>query len=194
VETVALRKFTDEKIGKNIKEVRLSLRMSQAQFGNAAGNYSQDTVAKWESGQVPHALVLKKIAEIANPPWTVDRLLGTEINLEKDKNLGAISASEYKLVSRMLTALRQAGTDIEPIKAMLAFVESVIGRPWIPYRMRLLRGARSRALMAKFVDLVADADENLLTSLEKQVTQASKGGKADEPRQKRSQHKATRNP
>jgi transcriptional regulator with XRE-family HTH domain len=188
---VALRKFTDEKIGNNIKEVRLSLRMSQAEFGKAAGEYSQDTVAKWESGQVPHALVLKRIAEIAPPPWTVDRLLGSEINLEKDKTLGAISANEYKLVSRMLAALRQAGSDTETIKAMVAFVETVIGRPWIPHRMRYLRGARSRALMAKFVDLVADADEKLLTALEKQVTQATKGGKADEPRQKRARHKAT---
>jgi transcriptional regulator with XRE-family HTH domain len=179
---VALRKFTDKRIGNNIKEVRLSLQMSQEQFGEAAGNYSQDTVAKWESGQVPHALVLKKISEIANPPWTVDRLLGAEIDLEKQKTLGAISAGEYRLVSKMLAALRQTGTDTETIKAMLAFVETVIGRPWVPHRIKNLRGARSRALMSKFVDLVADADENLLTSLEK----------TDEPRQKLSRRKATK--
>jgi transcriptional regulator with XRE-family HTH domain len=189
---VALRKFTDKRIGNNIKEVRLSLQMSQEQFGEAAGNYSQDTVAKWESGQVPHALVLKRISEIANPPWTVDRLLGAEIDLEKQKTLGAISAGEYRLVSKMLAALRQAGTDTETIKAMLAFVETVIGRPWVPHRIKNLRGARSRALMSKFVDLVADADENLLTSLEKQFTLAIKGGKTDEPRQKLSRRKATK--
>jgi transcriptional regulator with XRE-family HTH domain len=189
---VALRKFTDKRIGNNIKEVRLSLQMSQEQFGEAAGNYSQDTVAKWESGQVPHALVLKKISEIANPPWTVDRLLGAEIDLEKQKTLGAISAGEYRLVSKMLAALRQTGTDTETIKAMLAFVETVIGRPWVPHRIKNLRGARSRALMSKFVDLVADADENLLTSLEKQFTSAIKGGKTDEPRQKLSRRKATK--
>lgn len=189
---MALRKFTDKRIGNNIKEVRLSLQMSQEQFGEAAGNYSQDTVAKWESGQVPHALVLKKISEIANPPWTVDRLLGAEIDLEKQKTLGAISAGEYRLVSKMLAALRQTGTDTETIKAMLAFVETVIGRPWVPHRIKNLRGARSRALMSKFVDLVADADENLLTSLEKQFTSAIKGGKTDEPRQKLSRRKATK--
>ena len=189
---MALRKFTDKRIGNNIKEVRLSLQMSQEQFGEAAGNYSQDTVAKWESGQVPHALVLKRISEIANPPWTVDRLLGAEIDLEKQKTLGAISAGEYRLVSKMLAALRQTGTDIETIKAMLTFVETVIGRPWVPHRIKNLRGARSRALMAKFVDLVTDADENLLTSLEKQFTSAIKGGKTDEPRQKLSRRKATK--
>lgn len=189
---MALRKFTDEKIGNNIKEVRLSVGMSQTQFGEAAGKYSQDTVAKWESGQVPHALVLKRIAEIANPRWTVDRLLGSEVDLQRDKTLGAMTPSEYKLVSKMLATVRRAGTDTETIKAMLAFAETITSRPWIPHRMRYLRGARSRALMAKFVDLVADADEKLLTALEKQVTQATKGGKVNEPRPRSSRRKTPR--
>jgi transcriptional regulator with XRE-family HTH domain len=72
---MALRKLTSRKIGNNIKEIRLALHMSQERFGKAAGNYSQDTVAKWEKGQVPPALVLKQIAEISEPRRTVDWIL-----------------------------------------------------------------------------------------------------------------------
>jgi DNA-binding transcriptional regulator YiaG len=50
--------------------------MSQEQFGSAAGNYSQDTVPKWEQGQVSPALILKRIAEISDPPRSVDWILG----------------------------------------------------------------------------------------------------------------------
>jgi hypothetical protein len=49
--------------------------MSQERFGKAAGNYSQDTVAKWESGQVPPALILKRISEISDPTRSVDWIL-----------------------------------------------------------------------------------------------------------------------
>jgi transcriptional regulator with XRE-family HTH domain len=61
--------------GKNIKTIRLVLHMSQERFGRAAGNYSQDTVAKWEQTQFPPALILKRIAEISDPPRSVDWIL-----------------------------------------------------------------------------------------------------------------------
>jgi transcriptional regulator with XRE-family HTH domain len=72
---MALRKITSRKVGKNIKAIRLALNMSQERFGKAAGNYSQDTVAKWEQGQVPPALILKRISEISDPPRSVDWIL-----------------------------------------------------------------------------------------------------------------------
>jgi DNA-binding transcriptional regulator YiaG len=65
----------DPLTGKNIKTLRLALKMSQERFGSAAGNYSQDTVAKWEQGQIPPALILKRISEISNPPRSVDWIL-----------------------------------------------------------------------------------------------------------------------
>ena len=84
---MALRKFTSRKVGKNIKTIRLALNLSQTQFGLEAGNYSQDTVARWEIGQVPHALILKRIAEISHPPRSVDWILNRAIRLEKEQNL-----------------------------------------------------------------------------------------------------------
>jgi transcriptional regulator with XRE-family HTH domain len=72
---MALRKITSRKVGKNIKTIRLALHMSQERFGKLAGDYSQDTVAKWESGQVPPALILKRISEISDPPRSVDWIL-----------------------------------------------------------------------------------------------------------------------
>jgi transcriptional regulator with XRE-family HTH domain len=72
---MALRKITNRKVGKNIKAIRLALHMSQERFGKAAGNYSQDTVAKWEQGQVPPALILKRISEISDPQRSVDWIL-----------------------------------------------------------------------------------------------------------------------
>jgi hypothetical protein len=61
--------------------------MSQEQFGQQAGNYSQDTVTKWENGQVPHALVLKRISEISDPPLNVDWILDGGLHLEREQNL-----------------------------------------------------------------------------------------------------------
>jgi transcriptional regulator with XRE-family HTH domain len=72
---MALRKITSRKVGKNIRTVRLALKMSQERFGRAAGNYSQDTVSKWEKGHVPPALILKRISEISDPPRSVDWIL-----------------------------------------------------------------------------------------------------------------------
>ena len=85
--SMALRKITSRKVGKNIKTIRLALRMSQERFGKAAGKYSQDTVAKWEQGQIPPALILKRIAEISDPPRSVDWILNRAIRLEKEQNL-----------------------------------------------------------------------------------------------------------
>jgi transcriptional regulator with XRE-family HTH domain len=72
---MALRKFNSRQVGNKIKTIRLALNMSQEQFGIEAGNYSQDTVAMWESGRVPPALVLKQIAGISRPRRTVDWIL-----------------------------------------------------------------------------------------------------------------------
>src|SRR5512145_1082333 len=83
---MALRKITSRKVGKNIKAIRLALHMSQERFGKAAGNYSQDTVAKWEQGQVPPALILKRISEISEPPRSVDWILDGEIRPESERS------------------------------------------------------------------------------------------------------------
>jgi hypothetical protein len=56
--------------------------MSQTEFGKMAGDYySQDTVAMWEAGQVPHALVLLRIADRAKAKGanvSVDSILRRE--------------------------------------------------------------------------------------------------------------------
>src|SRR5262245_23282398 len=85
-----LRKFISREVGSKIKMIRLALKMSQEQFGKQAGNYSQDTVTKWEGGQVPHALVLKRISEISDPPRSVDWILDSGLHLEQNLSKGAI--------------------------------------------------------------------------------------------------------
>src|SRR5262249_17654585 len=90
---MALRKLTSRKVGKNIKTIRLPLKMSQEQFGKQAGNYSQDTVAKWESGQVPPALILKRISQISDPPRSVDWILDRRSRLEKEGILSKAAIS-----------------------------------------------------------------------------------------------------
>jgi transcriptional regulator with XRE-family HTH domain len=90
---MALRKITSRKVGKNIKTIRLALRMSQERFGKAAGKYSQDTVAKWEQGQIPPALILKRISEISDPPRSVDWILNRAIRLEKEQNISKLAIS-----------------------------------------------------------------------------------------------------
>jgi transcriptional regulator with XRE-family HTH domain len=60
---MGLRKFTSVEIGNNIRRIRVELGQTQEEFGKDVGGYSQDTVAKWEAGQVPHAPVLMKVAE-----------------------------------------------------------------------------------------------------------------------------------
>jgi len=79
---MALRKFTSKEIGNNIRKIRVELRQTQEEFGKEAGGYSQDTVAKWESGQVPHAMTLKRIADMAHRP--VDSLFGEKKDLGGD--------------------------------------------------------------------------------------------------------------
>jgi transcriptional regulator with XRE-family HTH domain len=81
-----LRKFISREVGHKIKTIRLALKMSQEQFGKQAGNYSQDTVTKWEGGQVPHAPVLKRISEISDPPRSVDWILDGRLQLEGEQN------------------------------------------------------------------------------------------------------------
>lgn len=54
--------------------MRAGLGLTQEEFGRRFG-YSQDAVAKWEGGQVPHALVLREIAATAARPTTVDWLV-----------------------------------------------------------------------------------------------------------------------
>ena len=79
---MALRKFTSKNIGNNIRKIRMELQESQEEFGKAAGDYSQDTVAKWEGGQIPHALVLAAIAKRSKR--RVDWILGLEEKLENE--------------------------------------------------------------------------------------------------------------
>jgi len=79
---MALRKFTSKEIGNNIRKIRMELQESQEEFGKAAGDYSQDTVAKWEAGQIPHALVLAAIAKRSKR--RVDWILGLEEVKDED--------------------------------------------------------------------------------------------------------------
>jgi transcriptional regulator with XRE-family HTH domain len=71
---MALRKYSSRTVGGNLKKIRQALNMSQEEFGKLAGDYSQDTVARWEAGQVPHALTLGLISKATNV--TVDSILG----------------------------------------------------------------------------------------------------------------------
>ena len=87
VNVMPLRKFISREVGNKIKTIRLALKMSQEQFGKQAGNYSQDSVTKWEAGQVPHALVLKRISEISDPPCSVDWILDVRPHLAEEQNL-----------------------------------------------------------------------------------------------------------
>jgi transcriptional regulator with XRE-family HTH domain len=112
---MALRKITSRKVGKNIKAIRLALHMSQERFGKAAGNYSQDTVAKWESGQVPPALILKRISEISDPPRSVDWILDSGQALQVIDSKATFAPVEFD-------ALRQVIR--EEIDAALKHVES----------------------------------------------------------------------
>jgi transcriptional regulator with XRE-family HTH domain len=92
---MGLRKFTSKKIGQAIREIRRELNMSQEEFGMAAGSYSQDTVAKWESGQVPHAIVLKSISDLSDPfrnggkprKRSISRSVGTDAHGSKRNSL-----------------------------------------------------------------------------------------------------------
>jgi transcriptional regulator with XRE-family HTH domain len=72
---MALRKFTSTEIGNNIRRIRVELDKTQEEFGKDVGGYSQDTVAKWEAGQVPHAPVLIKIADLGgrSVDWILNR-------------------------------------------------------------------------------------------------------------------------
>ncbi len=72
---MGLRKFSSRRIGEAIKTIRLGLGLSQEQFGIEAGDYSQDSVAKWEAGQIPHALVLQRISEMSHPRRSVQWIL-----------------------------------------------------------------------------------------------------------------------
>lgn len=60
----------------------MELQESQEEFGKRAGDYSQDTVAKWEAGQIPHALVLAQIAKRSKR--RVDWILGLEEEKENE--------------------------------------------------------------------------------------------------------------
>jgi transcriptional regulator with XRE-family HTH domain len=79
---MALRKFASKEIGNNIRKIRVELRQTQEEFGKEAGDYSQDTVAKWESGQIPHAMILKRIADMGRR--TVDSLFGEKKETDGD--------------------------------------------------------------------------------------------------------------
>lgn len=81
---MALRKFTSREIGNNIRKIRIELRESQEEFGKRAGDYSQNTVAKWEAGQIPPAMILKVIGKRAKPKRSVDWILGDEGETDED--------------------------------------------------------------------------------------------------------------
>ena|SRR6266481_5612879 len=94
---MALRKFTSKEIGNNIRKIRVDLQKTQEEFGKDAGDYSQDTVAKWESGQVPHAITLKKIAQMGHR--SVDWILGEK--KEKDGDIDGVLAELEHDVERI---------------------------------------------------------------------------------------------
>ena len=79
-----LIKFIDKEVGKKIKEIRESKKWSQEKFGKILGSYSQDTVSGWEKGRVPHAMILKQIADIGVK--SVDWLLGRPLSMIAAKN------------------------------------------------------------------------------------------------------------
>lgn len=50
--------------GKNIREIRLSLKLNQAQFGEKIG-VSRSTINHWENNEaLPNLYTLKKIKEV----------------------------------------------------------------------------------------------------------------------------------
>lgn len=60
-------------VAENIIKLRTSLKLTQAQLGEAL-NYSDKSVSKWERGEsVPDAFVLKRLAELSGV--TVDDIL-----------------------------------------------------------------------------------------------------------------------
>jgi len=103
---MALRKFHDEGIGRRIREIRNATGLSQEEFGKAAGKYSQDTVAKWEAGQIPPALVLKKIAALAEPSYSVDWILDAGAELDESTILKYASAAQAALLKKVLQLAR----------------------------------------------------------------------------------------
>ncbi len=103
---MGLRKFHDEGIGKRIREIRHALVLSQEEFGKAAGKYSQDTVAKWEAGQIPPALVLKKIATLAEPSYSVDWILDAGAEIDERTIFKYASAPQVALLKKILNLAR----------------------------------------------------------------------------------------
>jgi transcriptional regulator with XRE-family HTH domain len=103
---MALRKYHDEGIGRRIREIRNSIGLSQEEFGKAAGKYSQDTVAKWEAGQIPPALVLKKIAALAEPAASVDWLLDAGAELDEETIVKYATAPQAALLKKVLELAR----------------------------------------------------------------------------------------
>ncbi len=82
---MALRKFTSKEIGNNIRQIRVELDESQEEFGDKVGGFSQDAVAKWEAGQIPHALVLANIADRGRR--SVDWILAREKGARKEETM-----------------------------------------------------------------------------------------------------------
>jgi transcriptional regulator with XRE-family HTH domain len=124
---MALIKIVSKEIGNNIRKIRQDLGLSQEQFGVAVGAaierkfpstrkrkegkskeqfYSQDSVAKWESGQVPHAAVLVEIANMAH--CTVDSILGRSDIPSKD--IKALIMD----VRRNINRIEELGTPSKP--------------------------------------------------------------------------------
>lgn len=107
---MALRKFTSRRIGDAIRGIRLALNLSQTEFGIEVGNYSQDTVAKWESGQVPHAMVLKWISELSDPFRSVDWIL-SQNTLKRQSIAEGLGPNGDGSQERVLASLPAQGRD-----------------------------------------------------------------------------------
>ncbi len=76
--------MNQEKIGKKIKELRLSKNLSQQEFGSLYG-VTYQAVSKWENGKnIPDIVTLKKICEDNN--MNIDELLGNKVVKDEKKH------------------------------------------------------------------------------------------------------------
>jgi transcriptional regulator with XRE-family HTH domain len=109
---MSLRKFTSKEIGNNIRQIRVELGQTQAEFGRNVGGYSQDTAAKWEAGQVPHAPVLIRIADLSRR--SVDWILGRERKTEKIEDLISNVEREMKELKNLAGKRRKSAPKSKP--------------------------------------------------------------------------------
>ena len=137
---MALKRFRDLQVGKKIKEIRTGiLGMSQEELG-AWLEYSQDTVAKWEKGQVPPALILKRIAERSKK--SVDSILGLPNaegrNILDYDNLNQTQRELFDGVLRVTDEAQKHGRTemisylVQELNLLVEAVRGQYGTPHIP--------------------------------------------------------------